>query len=104
VNYFGDSDIPTMMAEFGVPITIGGVSGVGIPDRKGEVFPTTDGPDLGGGVVMQITQIWIQTTAFPDCKVDDPIVFDGETYSVRDRLPSGDGALTAILLGIPGAQ
>jgi hypothetical protein len=101
VIYFGDSDIPALMADFGQPVQIGEVTGVGIPDSEDEVFATSDLPGRGG-VVISVSKITIQTSAFPDVAIDDPVIFDGQTYSVRECLRKGDGALTVILLGTAG--
>jgi hypothetical protein len=99
VIYFGDSDIPSMMEQFGVPITIGAVTGVGIPDSPEDVFPAGDLPD-SGGVLISVTKISVQTSAFPDLAVNDPVVFDGREYTVREHQRKGDGAMTEILLGV----
>lgn len=99
--FFGDSDIPLMMAAFQArPVTIGSTTGVGLVDSEDQVYATSDGPDRGG-VVISVSKITIQTSQFPDCKIDDPVFLDGLSYSVRERLRKHDGALTEILLGAP---
>lgn len=99
MNYFGDSDIPTLFRDFGRPVTIGGVAGVGIPDFNDELIETSDGPDRGK-VVIKISAITIQTNQFPGCHIGDAVLFDAIAYTVRERLREGDGALTKILLGV----
>lgn len=98
--YFGDSDIPMMFADFGFPVQIGDVTGVGIPDSEDEVFQSGDIPGRGG-VVLSVSQIRVQTSAFPSVAIDDPVVLFGQNYSVREALRKGDGALTTVLLGAP---
>jgi hypothetical protein len=100
--YAFDSDISMMMnvAEFAEPVTIGGVDGVGIGDAQDELIEDSDRPN-SGGVVLPLTKITIQTTAFANVRIDDAVVFRGRSYSVRERLRKGDGATTEILLGAP---
>jgi hypothetical protein len=98
VIYFGDSDIPALFADFGLPVTIGDVTGVGIADLKDEALETSDGPNRGI-VVLPFSKVVVQTNQFPDCKIGDAVLWQGNSYTVRERLREGDGALTAILLG-----
>jgi hypothetical protein len=99
VEYFGDSDIPSMMAAFkAIPITVGVVTGIGLVDQNDEAVQTSDAPDRGI-VVLPFSTVRVQTSAFPNCKIDDVVYLDGHTYSVRERKREGDGALTVIFLG-----
>jgi hypothetical protein len=98
MNYAFDSDIPLLMADFGVPVTIGGVTGVGIVDAQDELIQDQD-QQYAGGVVIPMTKITIQTSAFPNARIDDEVILDGKNYSIRERLKRGDGATTEILLG-----
>lgn len=95
--YYGDADIPMLLREFGQPVTIGGVDGIGIVDEEDQAFATSDSGR--GEVVIGITAILVQTTAFPDLKIDQPIVWAGGNYSVREGLRVDDGAFTRVLLG-----
>lgn len=97
--YFGDSDIPTMFADFGRPVTIGAVTGVGIPDLKDEAFATSDRPDRGI-VVIPVSSLTVQTNQFPAIEIDDAVLWQGSNFKVRECLREGDGALTKILLGV----
>jgi hypothetical protein len=102
VQFFRDQDIPLMMStsEFARPIRIGTVDGVCIPDLEEQAFQTGDQPNAE--VVIPVSSVLVQTSAFPGAQIDDPIVFDGMSYTVRERLRVKDGALTRILLGDGG--
>lgn len=93
-TYFRDDDIPGMFSEFGIPITIGGVAGVGIKNESDELF----GSDQAlGQVINGVTAVLIQTTAFPALAVDQAIAIDGRTGIVASRLRAGDGALCWVI-------
>src|SRR5437870_121416 len=99
MQFYGDADIPMMFADFGVPVKIGAVEIAkgAIADLEDQAFATGDGDR--GEVVIPITAILVQTSAFPDVQIDDVVLFDSKTYSVRERLRTHDGAITRILLG-----
>lgn len=101
MEYFGDSDIPTLLRDFGRPVTIGEFEGVGIADIPEEMFDESDPVPGRGGVNVKLTKLFIQTSAWPDVRIDSPVFWDGTSYSVRSRLPYGDGAMTEIELGAP---
>lgn len=108
--YFRDSDIPLLINDLAAisggavfDVQIGTVAGVGIVDSEDQVFADSDtNPDRSGGIVMSITRITVQTSAFPSLAIDDAVILDGQTYSVRNRARKGDGALTEVYLGTPG--
>jgi hypothetical protein len=96
---FGDSDIPIMFADFGVPIFVNNIAGVGIVDLIDQGFAG----DGGRGVVwMAITSVLIQTSAFPGIKIDDAVILDGSDYTIRSHPRVHDGGLTEISLGAAG--
>jgi hypothetical protein len=93
---FGDSDIPALMADMGIAITVGVVPGVGLLDEMDQIIVE----DLTRGqVVMTATTLTIQTSAFPACKIGDAVVANGKSFTIRERLREGDGGLTKLLLG-----
>lgn len=94
---FGDSDIPALMADMGIPVTVGGVVGVGLLDESDSILVNDE---QRGQVVVQATTITVQTSAFPAAKIDDAVVAGAKNYTVRERLKEGDGGLTKFLLGI----
>jgi hypothetical protein len=94
---FGDADIPALMADMGIAITVGGVAGIGLLDEADQIIVQ----DVNRGeVVATATTITIQTSAFPAAKIDDAVVANGKNFKVRERLRESDGGLTKLLLGI----
>jgi hypothetical protein len=97
---YGDSDIPTMMADMGEPISIGNTSGIGIVNRDDLPYQSTEGPR--GIVVMPVTTVIIQTSAFPGIAVDDSVFLNGKTFQIANRGRIDDGALMKLWLGNAG--
>lgn len=85
-----------MLADFGDAIVIGGTPGVGILDENDEVIVQDA---QRGGVVMPATTLTVQTSAFPNLKIDTAVTANGKSYTIREPLKSGDAALTKLLLG-----
>jgi hypothetical protein len=94
---FGDSDIPTLMADMGIAITVGGVAGIGLLDEADQIFVQDA---QRGEVVATATTLTIQSSAFPACKINDAVVAGGKNFTVRERLRETDGGLTKLLLGV----
>lgn len=93
---FGDADIPALMADMGIAITVGGVAGIGLLDEADQIVVQ----DVNRGeVVATATTLTIQTSAFPAAKIDDAVVANGKNFKVRERLRESDGGLTKLLLG-----
>jgi hypothetical protein len=101
MTFFGDSDIPAMLADMGVPVTVGAVTAKGLVNLAGQdVFQGDMAPVKGKVVVMTV-----QTSAFPGIKSGDPVTVDGTTWTIRSVQPAGlDGALTQIACMKPGAR
>jgi hypothetical protein len=101
---FGDSDIPALMADMGIAITVGGVAGVGLLDEADQILVHDD---QRGEVTATATTLTIQSSAFPAAAVDQAVVTwltqvrTGPTknFTVRERLRESDGGLTKLLLG-----
>lgn len=93
---FGDGDLPTLLADTAVAVTIGGVSGIGILDESDEVF-TQDG--ARGDVTVLMTTLTVRTTDFPNAVIGQSVVIGAHNFTIRERLRIGDGALTKLLLG-----
>ena len=95
---FGDSDIPALMADMGIAVTVGGVPGVALLN-EGEELMVQDGDR--GGVVILATTLIIQTSAFPAAKAGDAVVVNGKNFTIRQRVAeSYDGGLKKFVLGI----
>lgn len=93
-----DGDIPSLiLATGGVPCTIDGVDGIALMDWNDELAVG----DVGRAqVILGQPMLTIQTSAFPNAKVDSFVVIDGKWYTVRERFKYGDGGLTKLFLGI----
>lgn len=94
---FGDADIPTLLADMGIAITVGGVPGIGLLDEADSIEVNDQNR---GGVTVLATTITVQTSAFPNVKIDDAVVVGSKSFRVRERLRIGDGGLTKFLLGV----
>lgn len=98
-TFFNDADIPSMLADFGVPVVFDGVSGQkGIVEYVDAVTLKENGI---AGVVNKAITVQLQTSAFPALLTSDavnmPITVDGVNYKVRQRLQLTDGATTHLL-------
>lgn len=96
--YFGDSDIPAMLADFGVSVGLDGIYASGIVDYVDGVTLKENGIS---GVINKGITVMLQTTAFPslmaNSAVGKQITIDGVAYTVRERLQQSDGAITHLL-------
>jgi hypothetical protein len=80
----------------GIPITIGGVAGIGLFDEQGQVI-VQDGER--GEVIVLVPTLRVQTSAWPNVEVDQAVVIGSKNFTIRKRLPEGDGGLTVLQLG-----
>ena len=88
-----DSDLDTMLVDFGVPASHGAEIGMAIVDSTDEAILQAGGT----GVIGKMVSVLCKTSAFPTIKVGDTWTVDGETYKVHDRLRLDDGRVTKIL-------
>ena len=93
---FRDQDIPFLLQDTGDPVVIGGVSGVGLLDENDQVLVSDRN---GGEVLVPMTTLTVQSSAFPSMRIDTVVTVNGTNYTIRERLKTGDAALTKILLG-----
>jgi hypothetical protein len=93
---FGDSDIPALMADMGIAVTIGGVGGVGLLDEADEILVQDA---ARGQVVVTMTTLTVRSSDFPAVAIDAAVVIGAKNFTVRERLRMGDGGLTKLLLG-----
>jgi hypothetical protein len=92
-----DADIPTMIqVTGGVPVTIDGVQGIGLMDWNDQLLV---GDQQNAQVIVGMPMLTVQTSAFPNVKVDSAVTVDGTNYTVRERLRYGDSGLTKLFLG-----
>lgn len=103
MSFFGESDIPFMLAGVGVPMTAGGVNGYGILDLNDEIVVDDTGR---GQVIMTAITLVVQTSLFPHSAIatdatitaKDPMTGTVKSFVVIKPLGSGDGALSKLLL------
>jgi hypothetical protein len=97
-TFYQDSDIPTLLSDFGVAVVFQGVSAKGVVDYVDSV---TLQENRIGGVINKAITVMVQTSAFPallaNDAVDLPITVDGVAYHIRQRLQTTDGAITHLL-------
>jgi hypothetical protein len=97
-TFFGDSDIPAMIAAFGVAVVFDGITSKGIADYVDAVTLKENGI---AGVTNKAITVMLQTSAFPSLVANNAggkqITVDGTTYTVRERLQQSDGAITHLL-------
>lgn len=94
--FYGETDIPTMLAEFGADVTIGAETTKGLIDIDGAQMVRSETYVRGKNVVAIV-----KTGSLSGLAVDATIVVDGVTYKVRDHEPADiDGALTQILCAL----
>lgn len=89
-----DDDLPGLLEELGVPVTLGGVTTNGIKRRfTEELYQDTDSPELLSRAIVAV----IKTGSLPALKSGAAITFDGTAYKVRRWLEDGHGTLTRII-------
>lgn len=97
-TFFADSDIPAMLADFGVVVVFDGITAKGVVDYVDAVTLQQNGI---AGVTNKAITVMLQTSAFPSLAgnnaVGKPITVDGVPYTVRERLQQSDGAITHLL-------
>lgn len=98
---FRDGDVGALLRDMlaigaASPVSINGVSGIGIVEENDQIVVTNGGR---GEVVGGMHTVLVQTSQYPAIEQDMPMVVDGKSYTVRQKLESGDSAVTKILLG-----
>lgn len=85
-------DPADFLTDFGVAVTAGAVSGLGILDSPGEYV-------AGDRVITTEYVLRAETSKFGDLSYDDPITVDGTSYTVREApLLIDDGAFCLVLM------
>lgn len=84
-------DLNIFFADFGVTVTSGAVSGMGILDMPGEVI-------VNNTVLSTDYSVTIRTADFGNLLYGASVVVDGLNYEVRDCLPVADGAFSVLVL------
>jgi len=88
-------DQTIFLADFGKPVSVNGVSGLGIYDAPGEY--------IGDGGVMMLSDPTVRCLAslVVNLEFGDTITVDGQTYSVRENRPLFDGVWHQVFLNGP---
>lgn len=88
-----DSDLDTMLVDFGVPASHGAELDMVIVDATDEAILQAGGT----GVIGKMVSVLCKTSAFPTLKVGESWTVDGTAYKIQDRLRLDDGRVTKIL-------
>lgn len=100
---YRETDLPGLFVDFGVPVTIGTVTGTCLLDEADELISSEYGRAVRarGEVLDRTTGITVIAAAFPDLAIDQPLVIQDpdrgtRTGIVSDHKRIGDGALTHV--------
>lgn len=97
-GFYGDADIPAMLADFGVAVVIAGsppTTMLGIVDYVGKDVLLSQGVSGVSGTEITVT---VQTSKLPlGLKNKHLLTVDGKSMRIRDQNQEGDGALTKLL-------
>jgi len=81
----------TFLADFGLPVTIGSVSGSGILDMPSEII-------AGGMVLTTDYQLTVRSSVFGQPARGTAVTVNGTAYTVRESRLQDDGVFTTIYL------
>jgi hypothetical protein len=84
-------DLDLFLADFGVPVSSGGVSGIGILDMPSEI--------IADGVVLTTDyKVTVKTSQFGGLIYGADVTVDGVNYQVREAMKIDDGSFTELML------
>jgi hypothetical protein len=84
-------DLDLFLADFGVEVTAGGVTGIGILDMPSEI--------VADGVVLTTDyKVTVKTSEFGGLLYGAPVTVDGVNYQVREAMKVDDGSFTELML------
>jgi hypothetical protein len=84
-------DLSLFLSDFGVTVTSGAVSGMGILDMPSQVV-------ADGMVLTTDYRLTVRTADFGGLLYGDGITVDGVNYQVREAMKIDDGAMTELML------
>lgn len=94
--HFGDADLPTFFADFGVAVIFGGSTVKGNLDQPLQVKLADQG---FGGVEVGFPGVHLPYNAFsPMPTTGDTVSVDGTDYTVGEITAEGDGAVVCLEL------
>lgn len=89
----GDEDLPGLLEEIGVPVTLGGVTTHGVKRRfTEELLRDTDARELLSRSVI----VTIKSGSLPALSSGAAITVDGIAYKVKRRMEEEHGTLTRV--------
>jgi hypothetical protein len=84
-------DLDLFLADFGVPVSSGAVSGLGILDMPSEI--------VADGVVLTTDyKVTVKTSQFGGLIYGAAVTVDGVNYQVREAMKVDDGSFTELML------
>jgi hypothetical protein len=84
-------DLDLFLADFGVPVTSGNVTGIGILDMPSEI--------VADGVVLTTDyKVTVKTSQFGGLLYGAPVTVNGVNYQVREAMKVDDGSFTDLML------
>lgn len=94
MSYYQAADLPVLLEDFGVDVTLGETTVKGILDEADEEILASGAPSpiTGKGVVFTL-----ETGALPGLDEGVSFTSGGTTYTVRQLMQYGDGAYTRVL-------
>lgn len=93
---FGDADLPTFFADFGVPVIFGAATAQGIFDQPQQIKLADQG---FGGVETAFPAVHLPYNAFsPMPLTGDAVNVNGTNYTVAETTAEGDGAVVCLEL------
>lgn len=89
--FIEEPDLDVFLVDFGVPVTAGARSGLGILDTAGDI--------VADGAVLTIEyRLTCATALFGNLVYGDLVVVDGENYIVREVVSLDDGPFCDLML------
>jgi len=84
-------DLSLFLSDFGVTVTSGAVSGVGILDMPSQIV-------ADGMVLTTDYKLTVRTSEFGTLKYGDSLTVDGSAYTVRENMLIDDGQFCELML------
>lgn len=84
-------NLGVFLADFGVAVSSGSYSGLGILDMPSEII-------AGGMVLTTDYQVTVKTSDFPVMNRGDSMTVDAVSYTVREARQTDDGKFTNVFL------
>lgn len=84
-------NLNVFLTDFGVPVTSGSYTGLGILDMPSEII-------AGGMVLTTDYQLTVKTSDFPTLNRGDAITVNSVSYTVREARLADDGQFTNVFM------